>query len=207
VPFLGGRSNLAEIGYDNWKIFQDDILSKFKKYALPYLGSRPESQHDWLIIAQHHGVPTTLLDWTTNPLKALFFAIEDPSLDDEDGAVWAFEPRTYLEDFTLLPSLLGYDYLRDFLCYFPAHITPRVIAQESCFTFFPLRPSAKPVPPLENIKYYKDEVVKLVKFRIPGESKEMCRHELAKLGISHRSIFPGLDGVAISIRREIEAQW
>jgi hypothetical protein len=193
--------------YDDWISFHEYILNEFKRYAPPYLDSRPESQSDWLIIATHHGAPTALLDWTTNPLKALFFAIEDPSHDGEDGAVWAFEPTTWLKDFTRLRRLKGDNYLRDFLCFFPAHITLRVIAQESCYTSFPLRRSAEPVTPLENIEYYKGQVEKLVKFRIPRKRKQMCRHKLAKLGISHRSLFPGLDGVGTSIRREIEAQW
>ena len=192
-------------GYENWNVLLDTLLSDFQRLSLPYLESKPVNRMEWLIIAQHHGIPTNILDWTTNPLKALFFAVENPADDAVDGAVWDLEPTGYYNDLTKILEIKG-GQLDSLVSYIPPHIHARVAAQESCFTFFPL-PDSNPIPALENIDYYKKDVAVLVKFVIPKEHKMMCRHELRALGISHMSMFPGLDGVAKTIKRELDLPW
>src|SRR5262245_57840031 len=52
------------------------LFKKFKERSLPYLKFVPRDDWEWLAVAQHSGVPTRLLDWTSNPLVAAYFAVE-----------------------------------------------------------------------------------------------------------------------------------
>lgn len=189
-------SNINKYRFVNLHVLELYMMREFEKHGCSLLSSAPKNELEWLIHAQHHGIPTRLLDWTTNPLKALFFAVENPNYDHVDGQLFGVSPvlNFVMERFV---DTQKYD---EIIGFHSSSLNSRVIAQEGCFTIHPLPNKWDSFP---YISKESGTVEHLVSYVIPKEHKPALREQLKKLGITHKFMFPDLDGLAKSIVRDI----
>lgn len=168
------------------------ILHDFKLEATSYLTPQPTNDWEWLSIAQHHGLPTRLLDWTKNPLAALWFAVKKPSEDKRKyGIVWVLRPNVN-EIITDTKTSSPFEGNRTII-YEPNHISIRIKAQEAVFSVHKYIPEQSGFIALNNNRIYRRRLVKLI---IPADTFSDLRCQLHRCGTHAASLFPGIDGIA-----------
>lgn len=171
---------------------EGEMLEEFKRLALPHLPRVIDDDWDWLALAQHHGLPTRLLDWTTNALVALWFAVEKPPEGKAYGAVWMFFGSTnhYINKENTASPLKT----QKTLIFRPHHLTPRIIAQSGWFTVHPFRPHDSPhFVPLEDVSAQR---AFLHKIEIPSHYFPALREDLNRCGVNAGVLLSDLNGIS-----------
>jgi FRG domain len=176
------------------------MMADFERQHLPFTEFEPRDAWDLLALAQHHGLPTRLLDWTYSALAALWFCVRKPPKNDEkgkpiDGVLWLLKSSP--DDFITFPTKESpYEPGRTRI-FRPRTITRRIMAQNGVFTCHKRTSDGKFVR-LESNSAYKD---RLVKVPIPGSRFMHLREDLMANGVSSLSLFPDLDGLAGHLER------
>lgn len=165
------------------------LLKEFKIRSAPYLPTEKRTDFEWLAIAQHHGMATRLLDWTANPLAALWFAVRESSEEEKDGVIWLFP---FSED-----DIADQDHESPFelgrtKVFQPRHITKTFVAQSGWFTVHKYMEEKSKFIALEDNKRYKGDCDK---FRIPRIKFGDLSRQLDRLGINDATMFPELRGL------------
>jgi FRG domain len=170
------------------------MLDEFERLSVPHLGGRSiASTWDVLALAQHHGLPTRLLDWTSNPLVALWFAVEQPTADGKDGALWAYET----DEGDIVDQKKSPFGLSKTQIFRPRHHDSRIVAQAGWFTVHKYMERDQRFSSLERIKAHRSE---LRKFVVPCKYFPSLRDDLARCGIQHAALFPDLSGLCNQLR-------
>lgn len=173
-------------------INEELMIEMFRRQSPDKVLITPTNDWELLAIAQHHKMATRLLDWTRNPLVALYFAVcnefehldkqtQSPILDDAQIVAWRSPKEKLSKDLPKNPLKI-----RRVVKYVPRITTPRLRVQSGLFTVHP--PSEKDFNP-DN----------LVRMRIPYLLRKPLKDSLFRHGINESVLFPDVDGLASHI--------
>lgn len=185
---------------------------------------------DWLpydlqelaALAQHYGMETRLLDWTSNIETSIYFAVhEEPCLSEEEKkdadaeyvAIWVLNPMVFFGADT------SFRIIRP-----PYYGNPNLAAQKGLFTFWnvkglqlPLNDKEKDASDIFKLLTNRtplDELIKeeckkldrkdvvMWKMLIPSKDRKVLYEYIRRKNVSAASLFPGYEGVVRSLKED-----
>lgn len=187
VPSIG-----REAIYGPYKRAQEERLFKeFKDRAVALLRAPEFNDWHWLAYAQHLGVPTRLLDWTSSPLIGAFFALEGDA--PTDRAIYCVRYSRFVHE--VEENARG---ISPFECNVEGRFTPpllfeRIRAQRGLFTVHP-----------DPTKMFYSKGMRVIV--IPNNQVEKFRRALFKYGIDYWSVYPDAEGLGQQMRWQFRAR-
>jgi hypothetical protein len=179
LPSIGRVAELKK--YSCAKITREEKhwLKRFCLEAIRYVEEKPGAW-EWMCLARHHGLPVRLLDWTRNPLVALYFAVWDNA--GTTAAVYAERFGRHI-DIEAERDPFAVKKVGKFQ---PPHSVARMASQASVLTIHP-----------DPRKSYNSSTLRC--FEIPAKLVPSMKASLRRCGVHPATVFPGLSGVAKSL--------
>lgn len=194
---LGCDDQGIQIPYDHYKFRKNMVFGKFIERYSDYLKGWPSKKfHHILAMAQHHGIPTRLLDWSKNPIVGMYFAASQAlSLKDSDGqlAVWVIDndehelKKVGLETISVAGSVSCNLAAQKGL--FLLYKEPKYSTHRSPFS------SKDELSRIDSL-LLDNEKIRAYKVTLPKKYSGELLFRCNKFNISATSLFPGSDGVA-----------
>ncbi len=197
-----------------WLEAEADMIKRFRQAGASRIRYQPSNEWEWVCLAQHHGIPTRLLDWSENPLIGLYFAAEadDAGNGPVDGKLFSLNPDLLNATSAGKPTgvlLLGQDdQLNEYLPSASpkmkqggvAVIAPqsfdRIEAQSGVFTV------THSLDPLDLSESCPDAIEEFV---IPQTAKAHLRAELERLNITAATVYPDLQHIGMAIKQRYQS--
>jgi hypothetical protein len=182
--------------YDTTDIEQEMIKELIRR-SETILSKNFNDDWDWLVFAQHYGLKTRLLDWTSNPLVALWFACKDEKYLTADSYVYVFLANKKLildKSKSPTPWTLGKTKILK-----PSLNNERIIAQSGWFTAHRYSTNEKRFVTLDKMTQFKNLVIE---FTIPASLKPDMLKKLNVFGTNNQSVFPDIEGICRHINWE-----
>jgi hypothetical protein len=155
------------------------IFANFKRRARQFVDTNSFSEWDMLALGQHHGLPTRLLDWTTNPLVAAFFAVISLPTD-RTARIYALKaPALVNVERNVDPFSVA-----EVGAFIPSAVAPRIVAQRGLFTIHP-----NPTQPAEFSPSGEDQ------FDIRASDRSFFERKLFGFAVDTAAIKADLDGL------------
>jgi len=180
-----------------------EVLDRFKNRSY----SMPKPQHieqfddwRWLFFAQHSGLATKLLDWTSNPLVALYFAVENiisKQQDDVFGCVWGLH---LTKELFQLPEKGSPDDINEWVMVNSPPFNERIERQSGKFTYHP-----EPSNIVDDSEIMKKAVLWFFCIKEKPIVNQRIRKHLTIMNIHHANLFHDYDGIASFINNELFA--
>lgn len=215
------RTNLSE-EFHSSQYFDDElnIIKLFRNESYSYIKNVDrEDYKTWREYAQHYGVATRLLDWTSNPLIALYFACLGNTKDD--GVVYAINWQNYhsgtntnlsaelnkktVEEIVEISAAGIKDIIPNPVIYQPVYTNLRMSAQSSYFMLWGNNrqdliqqigeEKVCDIEPISGDNDAGNNSLILYRIKIESDVKGKILSELSLFGINRKSVFPGLDGI------------
>ncbi|PSJ64945.1 FRG domain-containing protein [Mesorhizobium ephedrae] len=181
VPKIGRKTEIYDPATERV------VFANFKRRARQYVDIGQMSDWEVLALAQHHGLPTRLLDWTTNPLVAAYFAVTSQPMDKTARVYAAWAPQIIDVDTNSSP----FD-CHEVRAYVPTSVTPRIVAQRGLFTIHP-----DPTSPwdVHSTATGRGTAAAEKEFDIPRQFRAYFERKLFQVAVDAAAIMSDLDGV------------